>query len=174
MSANGCANWDRPGRHEPADHERQELLDRAPDLFAHRTGRTRAGLVPGDPFSDEGVDMARQVADLACSPGPGELTERKRDRDPGPDEPVAVAAIGEPSHVLLDLRRDPRTTEPVDRRRLDEVLLQHGQLPFHWGMEESNLAAQPTLCGPRTATRAVRRQAVGITAPTGHITGSGT
>ena len=57
---------------------------------------------------------------------PGELAEREHHRYPAQHRPGAVALLGQPRRIPLDLRADPRRPDPIDRLRLDEVLLQHG------------------------------------------------
>jgi hypothetical protein len=78
----------------------------------------------------ERINMSRQVADDARPTPPGELTEREPDGHPAPDALRAVPLARHPRDVRLDLRRDPRPPKPINRRRLQEILLQHGQPPI--------------------------------------------
>jgi hypothetical protein len=50
---------------------------------------------------------------------------------------LAIALTGQPGHVLLDLRADPRAPDPVDGVRLDEILLQHGNFLSAHELEEA-------------------------------------
>ena len=58
---------------------------------------------------------------------PGELAEREQRSGTRRNTLlVTVALLDQPRHIALDLRADPRPADPIDRQRLDEVLLQHG------------------------------------------------
>jgi hypothetical protein len=83
-----------------------------------------------DAFVDERFHVCRQVGDVLCSSLTTELAEREDNRHPPPDALGAVALTGQPRDIGFDLRRDLRAAQPTDGRRLDEVLLQHGQPPF--------------------------------------------
>ncbi len=83
-----------------------------------------------DAFGDERFDVCWQIGRGVRPSFASELSEREGTGDSTPDALRAVAMVDEPREVRVDLRGDPRTTDPIDRRRLDEVLLQHGQLPL--------------------------------------------
>jgi hypothetical protein len=117
-------------RLEAGHHNRQHLLDRAADLLRHRS--RRAGCMVGcDTLVNERLDMCRQIADGMRTAPAGELAEGEPDRHAAPDTLRAVPAACHPGDVRLDLRRDIRPPKAIDRRRLEEILLQHGQPPFY-------------------------------------------
>jgi hypothetical protein len=59
-----------------------------------------------------------------------ELGEGGQQRDPPEHAPLAIAVLSPPGRVLLDLRPDPQSPDPVHGLRLDEVVLQHLGVPF--------------------------------------------
>src|SRR5258706_4880855 len=76
------------------------------------------------------LSQQKRLATGGRPPPASELAERERDRNAAPDALRAVAMAGQPREVGFDLRSDPPAADPVDRRWLDEVLLQHRQLPL--------------------------------------------
>ena len=74
----------------------------------------------------ERLDVCRQVSDGPGPPLPSELAESEADRNTAPDGLGPVALLRQPGDVSLNLGRDPGPSKPIDRRRLEEVLLQHG------------------------------------------------
>jgi hypothetical protein len=79
-----------------------------------------------DPLGHERLEVRRQLTDSTGPSPASKLAEREHDRDATPDALDAVAMLDQPNHVILDLRGHPRTSDPIDRGRLDEILLQHG------------------------------------------------
>jgi hypothetical protein len=124
---------------EAIEYDREQLLDRAPYLLRHRPRRPSACIVARDAVGDERLHMRRQVAHSARPSRTSELAEGERDRDTTPDALGAIALVDQPGQVRLNLSGDLRTADPVDRRRLDEVPLQHGQLPLSWRVGGSTL-----------------------------------
>jgi hypothetical protein len=86
-------------------------------------------MVP-NPLGNEGIDMRRELGDQARTSLTSELAEGGHNRDAAPDALRAIAVVGKPPDILLDLWPDPRCTDAVDRCWLDKVPLQHEQLPF--------------------------------------------
>ena len=93
-----------------------------------------------DPVGHERLDVRGQVTDGTPPSLTGELAEGEPDGHAAPDALRAVALGGEPGDVSLDFRRDPRAPKAIDRRRLDEVLLQHGNFLSACELEESSLS----------------------------------
>jgi hypothetical protein len=113
-------------RLESRKNDREHLLDRTSNLLRHRPRRPRTQVVAYDPLGHERLDVGRQLADSTGPSCPSKLAELEHDWHPTPDGLEAVTILDQPNHVILDLRGHPRTPDPIDRRRLDEILLQHG------------------------------------------------
>jgi hypothetical protein len=139
----------RPARrHELSQDSRQHLLDRSPNLFRHRPLRTVAPMMRSDPGRDETLDEPREIGDRRSAVRSGVLTERVHGRDSPPHRLEAIAVLGQPDDVRVDLGPDPRRTQPVDRRRLHEELFQHGQLPLSQRAGSPTLTNSRALCDP--------------------------
>jgi hypothetical protein len=122
-----------PSPLEPGQHDSQHLLDRAADLLgqgrAHHAVAARPG-APGDPLGYERLDMPGEVLHRFGAPGTGELAEGDKHRHPARHIPSSIPVPGQPVDIALDLRADPRRPDPIHSLGLDEVVLQHGQLPL--------------------------------------------
>src|SRR5262249_60304679 len=106
-------------------HHRQHLLYRTTDLLGHGSRRVD-GVVGRDAVGDEGIYVRRQVARDTGTAGPSELAEGEADRNAAPDRLGPVTMLCQPGYGCLDLGPDPGPAKPIDGRRLEEVLLQHG------------------------------------------------
>ncbi|MGH9007955.1 MAG: hypothetical protein ACRDV6_09645 [Acidimicrobiales bacterium] len=82
------------------------------------------------PVGDEWIDVCRQFINGVRSVLMSELAEGEYDGHASPDALLTVTVLNKPGQVVLDFSSHPRAADPINRRRLDEVLLQHGQLPF--------------------------------------------
>src|SRR5438270_9718274 len=98
---------------EASEHDREHLLDRAPNLLGHRPRRARTPVVDRDALRHERLGLLRQLGDSSGTAVTGELTEGERDRHAPPDALRAVALLDQPDDIGLDLGRDPRTANPV-------------------------------------------------------------
>ena len=119
---------------EPGNNKTKHLLDRHMDVLdaltrGHRTELSSA--IRRDPLGDECLDIRREIAD---GPGTGsacELAEGEQHRHTTAHARAAIALLGQPNDVALDLRTDPRRPDAIDRLRPDVVALQHeGQAPL--------------------------------------------
>lgn len=120
-------------RFEAGQHDREHLLDQDPDILGQ--GRACHAITTdtsalGNPLSNEPLDVVRQIHHRGGAAGTGELPESDQRRDTVGHVPRAIPVLGHPVDVALDLRSDPRRPDAIRRGRLDEVLLQHGQLPL--------------------------------------------
>ncbi|GAA4554395.1 hypothetical protein GCM10023175_52200 [Pseudonocardia xishanensis] len=97
------------------------------ELLRHRPSRAGPRVMRRDPPGDEPHDMGGQLRNRPRSVSMSELAERERDRHPTPDALDAVTLPDKPAGIGLDIGPDPRAPEPIERRRLGEVPLQHGR-----------------------------------------------
>ena len=111
-------------------HHLQHLLDRTAHLPGDLAPAVTLATTTSDPRGYKPLDMPGQILNPTSTPSSRELAKREHQRNPSQHTPRRIAMLAQPNDVALDLGRDPRRPDPIDRLRPDEVLLQHWQLPL--------------------------------------------
>src|SRR6266568_4831627 len=141
-------------------------LGRGPLSSSASTSKSRGEPPHGRPRTPRRVPAGQR---RSGPPAPGRTRRKEADRNTAPDGLGPVALLRQPGDVSLDLGRDPGPSKPIDRRRLEEVQLQHGTTSVQRMNRRTN--------DPRSRARYVAIQCV-MMAPTlefggvGHITRS--
>jgi hypothetical protein len=139
---------------EIGKYHAQHLLDRAAHLLG-QPGPLRAAA--SQPLPHERLDVLGKILHRACAANVGELTERDHHRHPAQHAPGSITLPVEPDHVTLDLGSDPARPDTIDRRRLDEVRLQHGNFLSTSRWRKHHHATTTALCAPNQRQAAINQ-----------------
>lgn len=80
------------------------------------------------PIVDEWLDERLGLFDLIDIAGRGERCKLRQDRNPSVDAANRVTPLTKRRDILVNLRPEPATHDPIDSLRLDEKAFQHGNL----------------------------------------------